>query len=241
MWIRWDVKDLRMLLPTEIEAMLSEQGSYQITLRLRESHALELQQRVLSSMGRVGLVTPMPATFPVEVSAYYLDVDGKLQPFKLPITAREGGVCYTGRDANGEENSRLVLTEPAIDELLTTISNIAEETVNAKAHDTLRKLKASTSLARDLQRGLKAPVSSKSSFQQIKATSMGGDGQAVEEVVGMVARNPVSITGGQAKYNAFVLVLRDEQSQTTGQQVEPIAVSQELSTPQESPDDGKAP
>jgi hypothetical protein len=239
MWIRWDVKDLRMLLPTEIEAMLSQQGSYQIALRLRESHALELQQRVLSSMGRVGLVTPMPATFPVEVSAYYLDVDGTLQPFNLPITAREGGVCYTGRDANGEENSRLVLTEPAIDELLRTIANIAEETVNARAHDTLRKLKASTSLGRDLQRGLKAPVSSKSSFQQIKATSMGVDGQAVEEVVGMVARNPVSITDGQAKYKAFVLVLRDEQSQND-QQVEPTAVSQELSTPQESPDDGRA-
>jgi hypothetical protein len=234
MWIRWNVKDLRMLLPTEIDAILGEQGNYQIALRLRESHALELQQRVLSSMGRVGLVSPMPATFPVSVSAYYLDIEGKMQQLETPIIQREGGVCYTGRDADQEEKSRLVLTEPAIDELLRAIANIDESRVNVKASDTLKRLKASNSLARDLQRGLDAPASFKSSLQEIRGTSAGSDGQPTAGVLGLIARNPPELTAAQPKYKAFVLVLRDEQLQASSTVVEATADSQEQPNPSES-------
>jgi hypothetical protein len=231
MWIRWNVKDLRMLLPTEIDAILGEHGNYQIALRLRESHALELQQRALSSMGRVGLVSPMPATFPVSVSAYYLNIEGKLQQLETPIIQREGGVCYTGRDADQEENSRLVLTEPAIDELLRAIANIDENAVNVRARDTLKRLKASNSLARDLQRGLDAPASFKSSLQEIRGTSAGSDGQPTAGVLGMIARNPPELTAAQPKYKAFVLVLRDEQLQASSSVVEATADSQEQPNP----------
>lgn len=234
MWIRWNVKDLRMLLPTEIDAILGEHGNYQIALRLRESHALELQQRVLSSMGRIGLVTPMPATFPVSVSVYYLNVEGELKQLVTPIIQREGGVCYTGRDADQAENSRLVLTEPAIDELLTAIANIDENSVNVKARDTLKRLKASNSLARDLQRGLDAPASFKASLQEIRGTWAGSDGQLTEGVLGMIARNPPELTAAQPKYKAFVLVLRDEQLQSSGAVGEWAAAPQEVPSPAES-------
>ncbi len=67
MSITWDLDDKRMLNRAELEALLGPDGPYRIGLRLRESNALELQQRTLSEMGRVGLLSKMPFTFPVEV------------------------------------------------------------------------------------------------------------------------------------------------------------------------------
>jgi hypothetical protein len=78
-WIKWDAKNLRMLLNLEISDPLGETGEYDVVLRLRESNALEIQQKVLSSMGRVGLVAHMPATFEVEVQISYLDIADVLQ------------------------------------------------------------------------------------------------------------------------------------------------------------------
>lgn len=223
MWVRWDAKDIRTLLPLEIEALINDGGSHKISLRLRESHALELQQRVLAAMGRVGLIAQMPATFPVGLSAYSFDAAGVAQRVSLPKADREGGVCYTGRDADGDENSRLVLTEPVIDELLTAIGGIAEDAVNQRARETLKRLKASTSLATDLQRGLKAPASNKSTFLPIKAFVPNAEGPSAEGVVGMIARNPSEIKA-DPKHNGFIIVLTDEVSVTSSANVLPAQV-----------------
>ena len=45
---------------------------------------------------------------------------------------REGGVCYVGRDKEGDEQTRLVMTEAAIDELLATVDAIAPTTCTRK-------------------------------------------------------------------------------------------------------------
>ncbi|MES1262830.1 MAG: hypothetical protein ABUL69_00635, partial [Peristeroidobacter soli] len=168
MSIKWDAKDLRALLPVEIDQLIGETGAYAIALRLRESHALELQQRVLSALGRVGLIAQMPATFPVTLSAYSGDIAGRLQLIQLSEAVQKGGVCYTGRDKDGYEYSRLVLTEAAIDELLTVISTVREEAVHTTARDMLRRLQGSTAFAEELQLGLKTPSSNNPGFQQIK-------------------------------------------------------------------------
>lgn len=67
-WIKWNAKDLRMMAPNEIADWLKEGGNYKVAARLRESNALEIQQKVLSSMGSIGLLAPMPATFEVASS-----------------------------------------------------------------------------------------------------------------------------------------------------------------------------
>ena len=208
MWIHWNAKNIRTLLPAEVTTLLGEQGGYRIARRLRESYSLELQQRILTSMGRVGLIVPMPATFPVEIAAYTFDTAGEPQQLKLRKLASEGGVCYTGRDKDGKENCRLVLTEPVIDELLEAIANISEDTVNSKARAILGRLKASTSLATDLQLGLKVPASNKSSFVSIKAMVAIPEGNPTEVVVGMIARNP-NDWNFEAKSKAFAMVLSD--------------------------------
>jgi hypothetical protein len=210
MWVRWDVRDYRTLLPAEATSLIGHEGPYKIVLRLRENHALELQQRLLTHMGRVGLVAHMPATFPVGVRAYVLRPDDQLQELPLPKASAEGGICYVGRDERGNEQAKLVLTEPVIDELLTAIGQLTEETTSVRARDTLKRLKAATSLASDLQKGLSAPASDKTGFAPIKADVPGTDGQIVKGLVGMIGRNPPDPLKPEMKHAALVLVLTDE-------------------------------
>jgi hypothetical protein len=210
MWAEWDEKDIRTMLPAEIEGFLSEIGEYQVILRLRESHALELQQRLLASMGRVGLVVQMPATFPVTVKAYYLTSDQTPTQFALPLADACGGVCYVGRDDKGNENPKLVLTESVIDELLRVTCELTDDNVHPKAKETAKRWKTATSLARDLQRGLTVPRSDKSGFSPILADTPGVEGKAQQNPVGLIARNPPSDSRPEAKHGAFILVLSDE-------------------------------
>ncbi|NGY05897.1 hypothetical protein [Solimonas terrae] len=214
MWIQWDVKDVRTLLPDEISQLLAPDSSYSVPLRLRESHVLELQQKLLSDMGRVGLVTQMPATFPVSVAAFTVGTDGVLQSVALPAAERDGGVCFSGRDSDSNPMTRLVLTDDVVDELLTAISRLDENTLHTKARDTLKKLKASASFAINLQRGVDAPDANKSNLQQLKARWV-EDGKSMSETVGMIVRNPPSLEDIKGnllnQYGALVLVLHDSE------------------------------
>jgi hypothetical protein len=70
-------------------------------------------------------------------------------------------------------------------------------------------LKASTSLATELQLGLKVPASNKSGFTELKTSTTEDQGQLIEQTVGMIARNPPDIKPSQVKHSGFVLVLTD--------------------------------
>ncbi len=210
LWIRWKPKDLRALLISEIEELLKNQDGYEIAIRLRESHALELQQRILASMGRVGILAQMPATFSVAISAFFKGADGKFCEIALPIAARDGGVVYTGRDSDGEENSRLVLTEPVVDEILDVIGKLDEKLMHGKAKNTLARLKASTSLQSVLERGIDAPSSSQHNYSPISVPAGVNDkGKVVTETVGLIARNPAADKSPDLAHCCFVLVLKD--------------------------------
>ncbi len=137
MWIRWDLKDIQTLKRDELNEILADGGTHQILIRLRETHAIELQQKLLADLGRVGLVAQMPATFAVSVEVYTLNTESKLQPLVLPILQLEGGVCYMGRDADGSSTSRLGLSEAVMDELAVAIADIGSDTIHQKAQDTL--------------------------------------------------------------------------------------------------------
>jgi len=217
MWIEWHVKGIRTLMRQELAAMLSgEGGTHRIALRLRESHALELQQRLLADLGRVGVTAQMPATFSVWVAGFFVGTDARLVRIPLAKTERDGGVCYAGRDAEGNENVRLVLTEGAVDELVDAVASTDENLVHQSARETLRHAKASKTLAGALEQGLEAPVSMRQTPLVIKVASATPAGEPTSVAVGLIVRNPEGFDPAtynlqkDLKYGALVLVLKDQ-------------------------------
>jgi hypothetical protein len=207
MWIQWDLKDVRTLRPAEVRSLLAD-GDYLIEHRLRESHALEIQQRLLSDIGRVGVVAKMPATFPVTVTAFTTGTDGKPFALALPAADRDGGVCFTGRDSESAENARLVMTEEAVDQLVTAIKTLDATDVHNKTKDMLKRLKASAGFLTGLHRGIDAPAADKTSLVPLKVHSEDAEGKPVSEIVGYITRNPPDPLA-DTKHSALVLVLRD--------------------------------
>lgn len=211
-WVRWNVKDLRTQTPAELEAQLGAGGSHRIVLRLRDAQALELQQRVLSDLGRVGLVAPMPATFPVALEVHFVNAGGAMQRIPLPVLEREGGVCYVGRDREGEAVSKLIMSEDACREVVTSIVGIDEQTVYELARPALQELRESTTFPLMLERGIVIPAPTKNAWTQLRIPAI-QDGQDVTRAIGYVRRNPPdeNITNQEKRYGGFLLIVRDAQ------------------------------
>jgi hypothetical protein len=211
-WIKWNVKDLRMLTPNEIADLLKVGGTYRVAARMRESNALEIQQKVLSSMGRIGLLAPMPATFEVTVRAYYQGSDGMAHDYEAPVLAKEGGVCFVGRDKDGKENTRLILTEQAIDDLMAAIGRLDSAAVVTAAQRNLEALKASKTFEIDIQRGLQVPPGP--AYKAISCLrEIAGDDKTAD-VVGTITRNPPQGSTPTASHTCLVIVLTDKDTPT---------------------------
>lgn len=155
-WIKWDLK--------HVVTMLSEVISHQLGLRnlclvgrLRESHALELQQRVFAGLGRVGQVVALPATFPVELSVYYTDTNGRASLLDIP-ELKDGAVCWVGRDSSGKKIIRLMVTEVISDAVIHALRNINETLISDKARIAFKKINSSLELAQILSAGLELKI-----------------------------------------------------------------------------------
>jgi len=177
-WIRWSTKDLRMLEPSEIRALTEGEGkSYEIYRRLKEGHALQLQQALFADMGRVGVLTPMPGTFAVSVAAFTVASNDAVRQLNIPSLTRDGGVVYTGRE--GEDDvTRLVLTEEAADDLESIIAKTQEVDIHEKGRALLRSLQESSFFS-DLQMGVTLPEQLKSKPARLKATVKDGTSKEV--------------------------------------------------------------
>jgi hypothetical protein len=209
-WVRWDVKDLRTLTLTELTAALAPGGTQRIVLRLRDAQALELQQRVLSDLGRVGLVAPMPATFHVTVELHFVNADGAMQHVPAPSLERDGGVCYVGRNEAGDTVSRLIISEDVCREIVTAISAIDENSVYPQARAALQELRGATAFSSMLDRGIVIPAPTKKTWMQLRIPVV-QDGQAVQRAVGLVRRNPDGddMSNQEKRYGGFLLTVRD--------------------------------
>lgn len=181
-WIKWDLKHIETLTHSQLEALLSVDGTFEVAARLRESHALELQQKLLSNLGRVGLVAPMPATFNMRVEAFVPNVDGVLTRIDIS-TLDDGGVCFIGRDPDGKKaEERLILTENACEAVWTHVSSIDLATIHEKTRPLVNDMKFTADVLQALEQGLTLPTTA-DSFKDIKAPS--------GKIVGLVKRSKV--------------------------------------------------
>lgn len=206
-WIKWDVKHVHMLSHAELNTILNpEHPIFEKVARLRDLHALELQQKLLSSMGRVGLAAPMPATHAVRIEAFTVGDDKKLRKLDIPSLA-DGGVCFIGRTTDGvKSHEKLVLTERACEDICRAIDQIDPESVHAKSKDILKVIQKSNVLLQTLERGLTIGNASSEKFVEFKSS---------EHVTqGLIARNlrqieTLTLAGKDLQYSGLVLIARD--------------------------------
>ncbi|MDO2437486.1 hypothetical protein Q2T43_14870 [Aeromonas veronii] len=181
-WIKWDLKHIETLTHHQLESLLSPAGAFDVVARLRESHALELQQKLLSTLGRIGLVAPLPATFNMRIEAFLPNIDGVLTKANIS-TLDDGGVCFIGRDPDGKKSEeRLILTENACEAVWTYVSSVDPETIHPRTRALVKNVKFTPDILQTLEQGLTLPTSA-SSFKEIMAPS--------GKTVGIVKRSKI--------------------------------------------------
>lgn len=93
--VEWKLKKLETLSQTRLENLLAKDDVF-IAGRLRNEFALDLQQAMLSGVGRVGLMAPMPSNYQVEARLLYPDLTREFVVLKTVL----GGVCVVGRSGD---------------------------------------------------------------------------------------------------------------------------------------------
>jgi hypothetical protein len=168
-WIKWNLKHVETASHEQLETMLIKEGhEFEVVARLREAHALELQQKLLSNLGRVGLAAPMPATFEFVVEAFLPDTELSLKKLDIP-TLSEGGVCFVGRaESSNKSEERLMLTEAACEAIVDAITRADLEAIHERARRLVDQLRQSNELVETLANGV-VLHSNSTEFKPIKA------------------------------------------------------------------------
>lgn len=151
--IEWDPKHFVTIQPGNLSNVLSSPDGLEIIARLRETHALELKQRLLSNLGRVGQVAAMPSTFQKNVEAYYPGPDGNLAKLDLPDLSGCTAVCYKAT-INKKEVTNLILNNDLCDAIDRAIRDLDPAHVYDRSREALVRLKSSNDLWLALKRVL---------------------------------------------------------------------------------------
>lgn len=149
-WIKWNLKDVRALEWTQLDALLGNRQRLTRIGRLREIYALEIQETLLSDLGRIGRPATMPVPFSVTVSMFFIDAEGNAR--KL-IDDIESAACYVGRDQDSKPVHHLVLTEQQCDKIDQSIQDLAEDSVLQSARASLTAVKEDRSFITKFERG----------------------------------------------------------------------------------------
>ena len=211
-WIKWNLKHIETLSFAEFDRALKSGEGFELIARLRESHALELQQKLLSSLGRVGLTAPIPATFPLQVEVYLPNLQRRLTRLDIPALTGNVGVCYVGR---GEPPMRLVLNEDACDAICQSVDTANLAQVHPDAHEAINYLRGSAELLHALERGVALPGPDSEEFKDVPSPSsaMAVDGTATTpRIVGLVTRmtelEKPALSRSQGRKAGIILAVR---------------------------------
>ena len=136
--VDWQPHHVAALTYDNFSTLLSDGGGVRVVGRLRNANAVSLQQRLLSNLGRVGLVAPIPSTFPVDIRVFYPSQDSELT--LLPMEEHEtiSGVCFVGRDG-GQKTARAPFDTSARFSLLDALNGLADELVHNNSVGKIRQ------------------------------------------------------------------------------------------------------
>jgi len=149
-WVKWNPREVQTILHDDLKSSLTNGDLIQIA-RLRELYALDLQQRVLQRLGRIGLTANLPAVFPVDISFCYANSDG--QAHQLEINHQNPAACYVGRTKNSKPIHHLVLSEQTCDQIGLALSSLSEESVHPSTHRSVKTAKQNLELISQFEQG----------------------------------------------------------------------------------------
>lgn len=168
-WVDWQQNHLLTLTSEEVDAFLSGDGtSITKVARLRTANAVSLQQQLLSNLGRVGLVTPMPSTFPVQVAVYYPSADGVLTSLLIGGNESIDGVCYVGRRSN-QKDAATPLDSSHRSDFLDALESLADDQIHNSSVQSIANVRQVGVLDLLFSRGLRFDPA-RSTAQQWKET-----------------------------------------------------------------------
>ena len=186
--IRWDVKNLKTLNPTALGRLLAQRQGCRICGRLRYAYALEVQQKVLASLGRVGVLAPMPATFRVNLSVHLVGLEGDVFGVELAELLSHPSRIYVGRTGG----LRLSICEDSCDAIMRALTNIDEAKVHVEARPLFSSIKSNPLLLRTLESGLEAPGVSDTSLKELKLIGSGEQaGYITRKLPDLIPKIPV--------------------------------------------------
>lgn len=164
-WIRWNLKNVQSLDWDELGRFFGEEEKVWRIGRLREIYAIEIQQKLLADLGRVGRPANLPVPFPVSVSLFYVDAGAKAR--KLEVEAIDSAACYVGRGEHPEPVHRLVLTEQTCDHIEQALHALDRDAVHASARASLDAVKDDRGFFTKFERG-EIDMSSDKGTKEIK-------------------------------------------------------------------------
>ncbi|ADD75689.1 Hypothetical Protein PANA_0522 [Pantoea ananatis LMG 20103] len=182
--IKWDVKSIETLLAKDISNMLENNFIKKIAT-LRENAALSIQQNFLASVGRVGLIAPMPASYIVKLELFYLDKNKKLK--KIDLTENNSpqenfAICYVGRYLQEKNSKSITLSEELAENIRKSICDIDIEDVYPKTKKVISIIKDSVEIQHKLCRQLR--------IDRNKATSIELMDEEMVSKIGYIIENP---------------------------------------------------
>ncbi len=213
-WIKWNVKHIDTVSYEQLSRVL-DTNDLEIAARLREAHAFELQQKVLSGLGRVGTIAALPATFPVNVEVYYPNVDSL--PTRLDVPAlEEGAVCFVGRDENSNPVLRLIMTDHSCDSLIDILSNLEEELIAEQAKQVFRHVRESEDLSRMLTEGIDLKGATNNKWTYIKSTTSNPNFPQMGLIAWNYDQTSDSIERKLVSKAGIIILIRDAQDESPG-------------------------
>lgn len=151
-WIKWNVRGYHTVPIKDLQENLGGNKTLVRIGRLREVCAIELQQRMLLEMGRIGQTANPPATFPVSIDVYAVPPDGA--PSRLDIPDVADALCFVGRGKKPDRVDHLVLSERSCDALRKAIQNLSNDDVHPSARASLAAMKTDIEFFGRFERGL---------------------------------------------------------------------------------------
>ena len=156
--VDWQPHQIATLDHEELDALLGQGGGACVVGRLRDINTVSIQQNLLSNLGRVGLVSPMPSTFRIEVQVFYPNQNGDLISLSIGDYNKIMGVCYVGRNRD-KNKARASFDYELRFTFLDALTALDDNMVHERSLDKINKSKSIEVVDLLFSRGVELDVS----------------------------------------------------------------------------------